>query len=244
MNRNNHWLTPDWPAPANIHAATSLRTGGVSTGVYHSFNLATHVGDDPACVQENRLRLKNALRLPAEPIWLEQTHSTLAIDAAQATTLQQADASYTNASGVVCVVMTADCLPLLICSTDGKKIAAIHAGWKGLLGGIISNTLAALATTDVLVWLGPAIGAACFEVGAEVRTAFVEKFAPFAAGFTQTTEHKYLADICQLARIELVARGVHAIYGGDFCTFTDKDRFYSYRRESQTGRMASLIWRT
>ncbi len=244
MNKNKHWLTPDWPAPANIHAATTLRTGGVSVMPYDSLNPATHVGDDANCVRENRHRIKTMLALPAEPVWLEQTHSNLVINAGQATTLQQADASYTNAAGVVCAVMTADCLPLLICSTDGKKIAAIHAGWKGLLAGIVSNTLAALATTDVLVWLGPAIGADCFEVGAEVRTAFVEKFAPFTAGFTQTSEHKYLANIYQLARIELAARGVEAVYGGDFCTFTDTERFYSYRRDAQTGRMATLIWRT
>jgi len=244
MNKNKHWLTPDWPAPANIHAATTLRTGGVSVMPYDSLNPATHVGDDADCVRENRHRIKTMLALPAEPVWLEQTHSNLAIDAGQSNTVQQADASVTNVAGVVCAVMTADCLPLLICSNDGKKIAAIHAGWKGLLASIISNTLAALATTDVLVWLGPAIGADCFEVGAEVRTAFVEKFAPFTAGFTQTSEHKYLANIYQLARIELAARGVEAVYGGDFCTFTDTERFYSYRRDAQTGRMATLIWRT
>lgn len=241
---NKHWLIPDWPAPANIHAATTLRTGGVSSGAYNSLNLAAHVGDEPEYVRENRLRIKDWLALSAEPVWLEQIHSNIAIDAGLASSLQQADASYTDKTDVVCVVMTADCLPLLICSTDGKKIAAIHAGWKGLLAGIISNTLAALKTTDVLVWLGPAIGASCFEVGAEVQEAFVTKFPAFAAGFVQTSEHKYLADIYQLARIELATRGVHAVYGGDFCTFTDKERFYSYRRDAQTGRMATLIWRT
>ncbi len=244
MNKNKHWLTPDWPAPANIHAATTLRTGGVSVAPYDSLNPATHVGDDANCVRENRQRIKTMLTLPAEPVWLEQTHSSLVINAGQATTLQQADASVSNQAGVVCAVMTADCLPLLICSTDGKKIAAIHAGWRGLLAGIISNTVAALSTTDVLVWLGPAIGTDCFEVGAEVREAFMAKSAAFAAGFTQTSETKYLANIYQLARIELAARGVEAVYGGDFCTVTEQERFYSYRRESQTGRMATLIWRT
>ncbi len=241
---NKHWLIPDWPAPANIHTATTLRTGGVSSGAYNSLNLAAHVGDDKDCVQENRQRVKDWLALPSEPVWLEQTHSNIVINAGLSTSLQQADASYTDTAGVVCVVMTADCLPLLICSTDGKKIAAIHAGWKGLLAGIISNTLTTLASKDVLVWLGPAIGAHSFEVGAEVREAFVTKFAPFAAGFVQISEHKYLADIYQLARIELAAHGVHAVYGGDFCTFTEQERFYSYRRDAQTGRMATLIWRT
>lgn len=244
MNKNKHWLTADWPAPANIHALTTLRTGGISTGEYDSFNLATHVGDAAESVCKNRQLIKDWLELPAEPVWLEQTHSTIAIDAAQSTSLQQADASYTDQANIVCAVMTADCLPLLICSTDGQKIAAIHAGWKGLLAGIISNTLAALKTTDVLVWLGPAIGAASFEVGSEVREAFVGKFAPFAAGFKQISEHKYLADIYQLARIELAGQGVYAVYGGGLCTYTDKERFYSYRRDAKTGRMATLIWRT
>ncbi len=244
MNKNKHWLTPDWPAPANIHAATTLRTGGVSRGAYASFNLATHVGDDLDCVSENRLRLKDGLALPAEPVWLEQTHSNLVINAGQTTTLQQADASYSNVAGVVCAVLTADCLPVLICSTDGKTCAAIHAGWKGLLAGIISNTVATLSTTEVLVWLGPAIGAACFEVGLDVREAFVAKSAAFSSAFTQTNNNKYLADIYQLARIELAALGINAVYGGDFCTVTEQERFYSYRRDTQTGRMATLIWRT
>jgi hypothetical protein len=244
MNKNKHWLSPDWPAPANIHAATTLRTGGVSSAPYDSLNPATHVGDDAACVSENRQRIKTMLALPTEPVWLEQTHSDIVINAAQTNTLQQADASYSNVAGVVCAVMTADCLPLLICSTDGKTCAAIHAGWRGLLAGIITNTVNALATTEVLVWLGPAIGAACFEVGAEVREAFVAKSSAFAPAFTHTSDNKYLADIYQLARLELAALGIHAVYGGDFCTVTEQEHFYSYRRDTQTGRMATLIWRT
>ena len=244
MNQNNHWLTPDWDAPTNIHAAITLRTGGVSTGVYASLNLATHVGDDLANVSENRQRVKLWLDLPAEPVWLEQTHSNIVINAGQTTTLQQADASYTDKAGVVCAVMTADCLPLLICSKDGKHIAAIHAGWRGLLAGIISNTLAAFPSSDVLVWLGAAISAECFEVGLDVYQAFTKKSAQFASAFKQTSDDKYLADIYQLARIELAARGVHAVYGGDFCTVTEHERFYSYRRDAQTGRLATLIWRT
>jgi YfiH family protein len=240
---NKHCLIPDWDTPTNIHVAMTLRTGGFSTGVYDSFNLATHVGDDLTRVLENRQLLKKELNLPADPVWLEQTHSDIVIDAGQATTLQQADASYSDKAGVVCAVMTADCLPVLICTKDGQKIAAIHAGWKGLLAGIISNTLMALNSNEVLVWLGAAISARCFEVGEEVRAAFVAKSPDFAAGFRVTGNNKYLADIYQLARIELAARGIHAVYGGEFCTYTDKDRFYSYRRETQTGRMATLIWR-
>jgi YfiH family protein len=184
-------------------------------------------------VRENRQRIKTMLALPSEPVWLEQTHSNFVINAGQATTLQQADASHSNEAGVVCAVLTADCLPLLI-----------HAGWKGLLVGIITNTVNALATTEVLVWLGPAIGVACFEVGAEVREVFVAKSTSFAPAFTQTNANKYLADIYQLARIELATLGIHAVYGGDFCTVTEQKRFYSYRRDTQTGRLATLIWRT
>ncbi len=239
-----HWILPNWDAPANIHAAMTLRTVGVSTGVYDSFNLATHVGDDTLRVLENRRLLKERLMLPNEPVWLEQVHSDIVIDATRAIGSPRADASFADKVGVVCAVMTADCLPVLICTRDGQKIAAIHAGWKGLLAGIISNTLTALASHDVLVWLGAAIGASCFEVGADVRAAFVAKSGLFAAGFVQTSADKYLADIYQLARIELAMRDVHAVYGGDFCTVTDKERFYSYRRDTQTGRMATLIWRT
>lgn len=244
MNNNNYWITPDWDAPSNIHAATTLRTGGVSTGGYSSLNLATHVGDDVSAVMENRRRVKDWLNLPAEPVWLEQTHSNTVINAGQSTHLQPADASYTNQTGVVCAVMTADCLPLLICSKDGKQIAAIHAGWKGLLAGIISNTLATFSCADVSVWLAPAIGKNCFEVGMEVRVAFINKCPDFANAFIRCNPDKYLADIYQLARIELAARGVNKVYGGNFCTVTEHERFYSYRRDKQTGRMATLIWRT
>jgi polyphenol oxidase len=244
MNMNKHSLTPNWIAPANIHAVTTLRTGGVSTGAYQSLNLATHVGDDLTSVMENRRRLKNGLNLPSEPVWLEQTHSNIVIDAGHTTTPQQADASYTDQTGVVCAVMTADCLPVLICSKDGKQIAAIHAGWKGLLAGIISNTVAVFSSRDLIVWLGPAIGANCFEVGVDVYQAFSEKYPPFSAAFQATGKRKFLADIYLLARIELATQGVHTVYGGDFCTFTQHEHFYSYRRDSQTGRMATLIWRS
>jgi polyphenol oxidase len=241
---NKHSLTPDWITPANIHAVTTLRTGGVSTGAYQGLNLATHVGDDLACVMENRRRIKDWLNLPREPVWLEQTHSNIVINAGLVTTLQQADASYSNQAGVVCAVLTADCLPVLICSTDGQEIAAIHAGWKGLLADIISNTVAVFTNRDVLVWLGPAIGANCFEVGVDVYQAFSEKYPPFSAAFKATGKRKFLADIYQLARIELAIHGIHAVYGGQHCTVTEHEHFYSYRRDSQTGRMATLIWRT
>jgi len=298
MNKSKHWLVPDWPAPANIHAATTLRTGGVSQGSYASLNPAAHVSDDAERVMQNRRTIREMLDLPAEPVWLNQIHSNRAVKAANPPyptlqkpvlslsngggrgDLQQADASYTNESGVVCAVMTADCLPLLVCSTDGAQVAAIHAGWRGLLAGVISNTVAAMQISlsplhstgsgqtftkretsqphktdlssplckrggrgDFLVWLGPAIGPDCFEVGTEVRDAFLEKSTEFITAFKAQSNGKWLADIYQLARIELTALGIVNVYGGTSCTFTEHERFYSYRRDTQTGRMATLIWR-
>lgn len=243
MSAIKSWLTPDWPAPPTIHAATTLRNGGVSRDVYSSLNPALHVGDDADLVRQNRHIIKNVLDLPSEPVWLEQTHSNRAVPAIITTPLQQADASYTSEPGVVCAVLTADCLPLLVCTTDGSQIAAIHAGWKGLLAGIIGNTLAAMGNNDFLVWLGPAIGPNCFEIGAEVREAFVAKSTAFAAAFKPQANGKWLADIYQLARIELAMLGINKVYGGGFCTVTEQERFYSYRRDKITGRMATLIWR-
>ncbi|SJM92015.1 conserved hypothetical protein [Crenothrix polyspora] len=243
MTINNPWLVPDWPAPANIHAVTTLRTGGVSTGCYASLNPATHVGDDLNLVAQNRKIIRESLALPAEPVWLQQVHSNIAVDAAKVEPLQQADASYSYAANVVCTVMTADCLPLLVCAEDGSCVAAIHAGWRGLLDGIITNTITAMHSDNLLVWLGPAIGPGCFEVGAEVRAAFIKKSVVFTGAFTQQGEC-WLADIYHLACVELSVLGIEKIYGGNFCTVTEHERFYSYRRDKETGRMASLIWRT
>ena len=243
MNKIKHWLVPEWPVPANIHAATTLRMGGVSQGPYRSLNPAAHVSDDNDRVRQNRRIIREMLDLPTEPVWLDQIHSNRAVKAVKTASLQQADASYTNESGVVCAVMTADCLPLLVCSTDGTQVAAIHAGWRGLLAGVINNTVAAMQQRNLLVWLGPAIGPDCFEVGAEVRDAFLEKSAEFNHAFKEQGKDKWLADIYQLARIELSALGIANVYGGTNCTVTEHERFYSYRRDTQTGRMATLIWR-
>jgi len=243
MSGTKHWLTPDWPVPANIRAATTLRTGGVSCGAYASLNPAMHVGDDVDLVKKNRQLIKELLDLPGEPVWLEQIHSNRAVSAVKTESLQQADASYTAEAGVVCAVMTADCLPLLVCAADGSQVAAIHAGWRGLLAGVVANTLSAMQDNELLVWLGPAIGPDCFEVGVEVRDAFVQKSAAFMTAFKQQSNGKWLADIYQLARIDLATLGIDKIYGGGFCTVTEQERFYSYRRDKQTGRMATLIWR-
>jgi polyphenol oxidase len=240
---SNHWLKPAWPAPVNVHAATTLRTGGVSQGDFASFNLAMHVGDDPAAVTQNRRLLRDHLDLPAEPVWLNQIHSNIAVEAVAGMPLTQADASYTAQPGVVCVVMTADCLPLLVCSQDGKEIAAIHAGWRGLLDGVIDNTVAAFREQALMVWLGPAIGPEQFEVGEEVRAAFVARSSDYASGFKPINQHKWLANIYRLARINLAKLNISEVYGGGFCSVTDRERFFSFRRDKNTGRMATLIWR-
>ena len=238
-----HWITPDWPAPAHIRAATTLRTGGVSQAEFSSLNPADHVTDLPHHVLENRQRITNMLALPADPVWLRQTHSVLVVCADQVTASPEADASYTSKNNIVCTVLTADCLPILLCDRQGTMIAAIHGGWRGLLNGIIENTVLKMPNTELYAWLGPAIGAQCFEVGNDVRNAFTNKSAQFASAFTKQTEDKYLADIYQIARILLNKAGVKQIYGGQYCTVTDKDHFFSYRRDGQTGRMATMIWK-
>lgn len=239
----NKFLFPNWNAPANVHTAMTLRTGGVSASPFDSFNLAMHVGDDLEMVLENRRLLKSELNLPAEPFWLEQIHSNTVVEASADLILPKADASYSHQKNMVCVVMTADCLPILMCSSDGTQIAAIHAGWRGLATGIISNTVSALKTKDLIVWLGAAIGADCFEIGDDVRDTFLKKSANYESAF-KPHENKWLADIYQLARMELTHLGITQIFGGEFCTMTDTERFYSYRRDNQTGRMATLIWRS
>jgi YfiH family protein len=243
MSGAEHFLFPEWPAPANVHAAMTLRTGGVSTGPYTSLNPALHVGDEREAVMRNRQLIRDRLALPSEPVWLEQIHSNQVVKADSVSGAPQADASYTDEPGVVCAVMTADCLPLLLCSPDGLHVSAVHAGWRGLLDGVIGNTVAALEQTELLAWMGPAIGPDRFEVGEDVRAAFLQKSSAFDRAFKPHTNGKWLADIYQLARIDLSALGVTHIYGGRFCTVTEQDRFYSYRRDTVTGRMATLIWR-
>lgn len=247
------YLPVDWPGgeaarPKNVQACTTLRVGGVSTGVYSGYNLADHVGDDPQVVLSNRAKLLEDLHLPSEPVWLEQVHSNKVVYADELVAGQtiQADASTTANKGIVCVVMTADCLPVFICNQTGTEVAVAHAGWRGLHAGIISNTIKAMNSSadELLVYLGPAIGAEVFEVGEDVLDAFVEKNSANKSAFVATKKGHYLCDIYQLARIELQSIGVEKIAGGDYCTYRDEQRFYSYRRQANTGRMASLIWLT
>lgn len=235
------WLTPQWPAPARVKSCVTTRAGGVSAAPFVSLNLGDHVGDDPVAVAKNRQRLVSLLG--CRPAWLSQVHG-VAVAEASPELLVEADASWSATPGVACAIMTADCLPALFCDRAGTRVAAAHAGWRGLAAGVLEATLDALAlpADQVLVWLGPAIGAQAFEVGAEVREAFIAQHAEAAEAFRPShNAGKFMADIYQLARIRLAARGVTAVYGGDFCTYNDP-RFYSYRRSAQTGRFASLIW--
>ncbi len=239
-----NWIKPDWQLPEGLHAAVTLRSGGVSQGLYASLNPASHVNDAADAVLNNRAMIKQMLALPAEPVWLQQLHGVDVVKADQVTDLPEADASFTDQSGVVCAVLTADCLPVLFCGDQGAVIGAAHAGWRGLQAGVIEQTIAAMNCRDLQVWLGPAIGPAHFEVGDEVREAFVSQNANASVAFSATQAGKWLADIYQLARIRLANLGVEQVYGGGLCTVSDAQRFYSYRRDgAATGRMASLIWR-
>ncbi|MDP5237892.1 peptidoglycan editing factor PgeF [Uliginosibacterium sp. 31-16] len=237
-------ITPDWPAPKNVRAIFTTRHGGVSTGAYAALNLAKHVGDDLALVLKNRALL--AEQLPMEPLWLEQVHGATVVNAACTCPDAQADAAVARMPYRICTVMTADCLPVLFCDTQGTAVAATHAGWKGLAAGVLENSVKAMqARADTLMaWLGPAISQPAFEVGEEVRTAFVAHLPEAEAAFVSgKAPGKWQADLYLLARQRLAAIGVTQVYGGDRCTFTETADFFSARRDgTQTGRQASLIW--
>ncbi len=239
-------IIPDWPAPANVRSVFTTRIGGCSTGVYQGLNLGMHVQDNPEFVEKNRAELTDELELTQSPIWLNQVHGTSVYNAQSVTDeIPTADAAVTTQQAFPLTVMTADCLPVLLCDRTGTVVATAHAGWRGLCQGVIENTLESMLVPadDILVWLGPAIGPQAFEVGEDVRSAFLAQNVEAEAAFLPTaTDGKYFADIYTLAKIRLHAKGVHQIYGGQFCTFSDEQRFYSYRRSGQTGRMAGLIW--
>ena len=248
MNTNTrgplNWIAPDWPAAAWIRAGASTRQGGVSPAPYDSLNLGCYVEDAASNVAQNRQRLSDGGGLPNVPAWLNQVHGVDVVDASSARDVPDADASYSHCGGVVCAVLTADCLPVLLCDKQGEVVAAAHAGWRGLAEGVLDATVMAMgvSASQLMVWLGPAIGPQAFEVGDEVRAAFMSHHAEAELAFRPSPAGRWLADIYQLARIRLRAIGVTSIYGGHWCTYTDKDRFFSYRRDGVTGRMASLIW--
>lgn len=245
-------IIPDWDAPKNVRAFSTVRYGGVSESPYqgdnsgkNGLNVGMHVGDNPLSVQKNRAILKKAL--PVDPIWLNQVHGTTVVNGENVTGVPDADASFAEKNDVVCAIMTADCLPVLLCDKAGTVVAAAHAGWRGLAGGILENTVALIrdrTNSEIMAWMGPAIGPDAFEVGEDVRQAFFQKNSLMESAFVARKDMpgKYLADIYALAKLTLNKLGVIDISGGGFCTVTDNKRFYSYRRDGVTGRMATGIW--
>jgi YfiH family protein len=246
MIERDSFLVPDWPAPPTVHSLVTTRCGGVSKPPYGTFNLGLHVGDDPAAVTANRSQLRSVV--PAEPFWLEQVHGVEVVSAGEGGGVPvRADASVTRKTDLVCTVMTADCLPVLLCNDEGTVVAAAHAGWRGLAAGVLEAALAAMAAEPgrVMAWLGPAIGPAAFEVGEEVRTAFLASDPGAQGAFAPSEmEGKWFADIFTLARRRLMRAGVgqNRIHGGGVCTVLENERFYSYRHEAVTGRFASMVW--
>lgn len=270
-------IRPEWQAPASVRAAVTLRSGGASVAPYDTLNLGTHVGDEPAAVAENRRRVRESLRLPSEPMWLEQVHGTVVANLDEPISgVVQADAAVTRQPGRVCVIQVADCMPVLFAARDGSAIGAAHAGWRGLANGVLESTVAAMRCdpATLVAWLGPAIGPDDFEVGDDVRYAFLndEKTSPLCepdssepaagrhvarhghqtsplhsrieAAFVRNTRQRWQCNLAALARLRLEALGITEISGGTWCTYSDRARFFSYRRDGRCGRMAALIWST
>jgi YfiH family protein len=236
------WIVPDWPAPRRVRALITTRAGGASRGAWAGLNLGAGSGDDAGDVARNRASL--AQWLPAEPLWLRQVLGTAVVEADDADENPEADAAVARRPGRVCAVLSADCLPLLLCDEAGMVVAAAHAGWRGLCSGVIGATVRAMGRPPetLLAYLGPAIGPAAYEVGAEVRQAFVAADPQADAAFTPGKPGKFYADLYALARMRLAESGVTRVHGGGYCTYAERERFYSYRRDGATGRMASLIW--
>jgi YfiH family protein len=242
MSLLEHLIIPDWPAPANVKTLQTTRVGGYSAAPYENFNLGDHVGDAPMAVARNRMMLNTLL--PSEPVWLKQVHGNLVANADMASCWPQADACIARHRDTVCVVLTADCLPVLLCDTQGKVVGVAHAGWKGLADGVIEATVQAMdvAPQNLMAWLGPAISKQAFEVGEEVRSLFVHADMKAAAAFVPAQSGKWLADIYALARLRLNSLGIMKIFGGDYCTYLEHKSFFSYRRDGVTGRMGTFIW--
>jgi polyphenol oxidase len=244
MSPHPDWIVPDWPAPANVHAFATTRAGGVSQGEHASMNLGRFCGDVPERVMRNREILRT--HLPGDPPYLAQVHGIDVADLDAPEKPGKADTAMTRAPYRVAGVLTADCMPLLLTDRRGTVVVAAHAGWRGMAAGVIENSAQALrvAPEDILAWMGPTIGPDAFEVGAEVREAFLQQDNGAGEAFRPHGAGKYLADLYRLARRRLAAIGVHAIYGGGFCTFHEPGRFFSYRRVKESGRMGTFIWRT
>jgi len=238
-------VVPDWPAPSNVRAFSTTRVGGVSGPPFDSLNLSFSSGDDPECVQQNRARVASALAIPEPPRWLNQVHGTRVVNAELALHHPQADASTSNRPKQVLALMTADCIPVLICDRPGRRVAAAHAGWRGLAAGVLEGAVGALESdpSELLAWLGPGIGPNAFEVGPEVRDSFLSRDPYAARSFRRGKADRLLADLYQLARRRLQRAGVDAVFGGEYCTYSNPARFFSYRRDGKrSGRMGSFIW--
>ena len=259
MTRPAGWIVPDWPAPARVRAFVTTREGGVSEGEHGTLNLGMKCGDDPQRVAANRRTVE--AHLPATPAWLVQVHGTAVADLDEgdatlrpalpgngerrvASPSLPADAAATSRPGTVAVVLTADCLPVFLCRDDGSRVAVAHAGWRGLAAGVLENAVASLGggPAQAIAWLGPAIGPAAFEVGPEVREAFVRVDGAAAGAFAAHRGDRFLADLYALARQRLARAGVARVFGGSFCTYAESERFFSYRRAKQSGRMGAFIW--
>jgi YfiH family protein len=240
------WITPDWPAPVSVRALSTLRDGGASVPPFASLNLAAHVNDVPAAVAENRRRLKEAARLPAEPSWLTQVHGIEVrdLDGGTPRDAAPADAAVTRRAGTICAILTADCLPVLLAGEGGDVVGAAHAGWRGLASGVLEAVVGALRTDPehLLAWLGPAIGPGHFEVGPEVRDALIRADPGASGAFLANERGRFMADLAALARRRLARLGIRRIYGGGECTYAGAERYFSHRRDGATGRQATLIW--
>ncbi|WP_319379834.1 peptidoglycan editing factor PgeF [Thiomicrorhabdus sp.] len=249
---NSAWFRPDWPAPQNVKSVCTTRLGGVSLPPYDSLNLATHVGDAPELVLQNRQYLINDADLPQEPTWLDQQHTDLCIhlplvaENALAGSVPVADAAWTGNANQLCTVMTADCLPILLCDLVGSKVVAVHAGWRGVHQCIIEKSVrsAGLVAGQFIAWIGPAIHQAHFEVGGELLEAFCQLNPDYERFFKRSEQKtdKFLADLIGMAREQLLDSGCKAVYGGNLCSYSDETRFFSYRRDGRCGRMATIIW--
>ncbi len=238
------WLEPAWPAPPQVHALSLLRSGGMSQGLFASLNPALHVGDEEADVRENRRRIRDFFSLPDEPLWLNQVHGIKVSDCSDTTPDPQADGSYARGFDRVCAVLTADCLPILLCDRGGQEVAALHAGWRGLAAGVIESALTLFHSPpeQLMACLGPAIGAGAFEVGEEVRELFCQQHEDQDLITESHREGHWFADLQGLARRRLERLGVSALFSMGGCTFTEKEDYFSFRRDQQCGRMATLIW--
>jgi len=239
-----NWIPADWPGPGNVHAGSTTRTGGTSQVPYESLNLAMHVGDNNNNVSNNRQLLINELKLPSAPAWLEQQHGCKIINLAESNKIWQADGAYTSISKQICVVLTADCLPLLLCDRDGREVAAIHIGWRGYTKNIIAAAINTFSQPpkNLLAWVGPCISAENYEIGEEVRRVCLLVNEESADAFTPSGKDHWFADLQLLIRLQLRKCGLNSVFGGQYCTYRDKELFYSYRRDGITGRTASMIW--